>query len=136
MRPDYEQLFTHLTPPEPPAGLLGKVMNRIYQAKRLQNIKRRVFVFSMITLGSVLAFISSAKMLHSGLTQSGFTQFFSLLFSDFQIVITNWQNYSLSLLETLPIMSLILFVGITLIFLEALKFLIRDLKLILPRTNI
>ena len=138
MREDYERLFNHLQSPELPGGLLAKIIYRINEERRFLTIRRRIFLFSIGLVGSLVAFIPAFKMAKSGLIESGFTQFFSLLFSDAGIVIANWQSYSYSLLETLPVLGLMALLATVLVFLESLKLLskdIRDIKYILPHHN-
>jgi len=130
MHKDYEKLFTHLEPMEPPMGLLNRVMNRIREEKQLIILKRRMVIFSVGLLASVAIFIPVFRWVQADLIQSGFLQFFSLVFSDFKIVITYWQNFGMSLLETIPAVSLAVLFATIFAFLELLKFWTRDIKLI------
>jgi ABC-type spermidine/putrescine transport system permease subunit I len=113
---------------EAPEGLLDKILARIHGEKRLLGVKRRLAVFSIGAAGSAAAFIPVFKMAQLEISNSGFLQFFSLLFSDFGAVAVYWHSFTLSLLETLPAMSLAVFLAITLLFLESLKFLAKDIK--------
>jgi len=128
MTQDWNKLFSYYQAPNPPDDLLGKIMQRIDQEKRLLTLKRRLFLFSAGLIGAIILFIPALKGVISGLTQSGFIQYFSLLFSDAEIVLAYWQNYALSLLETLPVMSLILLLATVFAILELLKLLANDLK--------
>ncbi len=120
MRQDYEKLFTHLDIPEPPADLLPKIMSRIQGKRHFFNLKQRLIIFSLSTVSSVVALIFTFKMVWTGFFDSGFLQFFSLLFSDFEVVVSYWRNFVMSLFETLPAMGLILFLGSMLIFIKVL----------------
>jgi len=128
MTKDWEKLFTYYNAPEPPVGLLAKILERINQEKRLLTLKRRLAIFSAGLIGAIILFIPALKGVIAGFAESGFTQYFSLLFSDAEIVLAYWQNYVFSLLETLPVVSLILFLAIILAILELLKLLVKDLK--------
>lgn len=130
MRKDYEKLFTHLKPLEPPEGLFEKITHHIREEQRLLTMKRRLVIFSIGIMGSLAAFIPVFKVVQTGFAESGFMQFFSLLFSDFGIVVSYWQNFAMSLLETLPITSLMMLLATVLVFLESLKLLIKDIKII------
>ena len=130
MSKNYEKLFTHLVPPKPSAGLFEKIMHRIREEQQLLTIKRRLAVFSVSLIVSASAFIPVLKMVQKELYESGFLQFLSLAFSDFGIIATYWQNFTMSLLETIPAISLTILLITILIFLESLKFLARDIKLI------
>lgn len=118
---------------EPPAGLFEKILNRIHKEERLF-VLRKVVLFSITFTGSVIGFIPALKMLISDFTQSGFLRFFFLIFSDFSSVITYWQSFTLILLETLPALSLVLFLTVLLVLLQSVKSLTRDVKII--RNNI
>lgn len=116
--------------PEPPKGLFNKIMARIQEERRLLTIKRQLVIFSLGVAGSAIAFIPAFKMLQTGLYESGFLQFFSLIFSDFGTVISYWQNFVMSLLETLPIINLAILLTIIFVFMGSLKFLVKDIKII------
>ncbi|OGY40908.1 MAG: hypothetical protein A2Y82_03505 [Candidatus Buchananbacteria bacterium RBG_13_36_9] len=128
MTKDWEKLFSYYNAPEPPNDLLGKIMKRINQEKRLLTLKRRLFILATGLTGAIVLFIPALKGVISGFAQSGFIQYFSLLFSDAEIVLAYWQNYALSLLESLPVMSLILLLATVFAILELLKLLAKDLK--------
>ncbi|MFA5188789.1 MAG: hypothetical protein WC460_05495 [Patescibacteria group bacterium] len=128
MTKDLEKLFTYYNAPEPPNDLFGKIMERIGQEKKLQMLKRRIFILAASLFGALILFIPALKAVISGFVESGFAQYFSLLFSDAGIVLTYWQNYALSLLETLPVVNLILLLATILAILELLKLLVKNLK--------
>jgi hypothetical protein len=114
--------------PEPPKELFGKIMNRIHREQRLIRIKQRIVIFSVGALASLAAVFPAFQMLKAELASSGFFTFSSLLFSDFSIVAAYWQNFTLSLLETLPIMGLAAVLTATVIFLGSIKFLTKDIR--------
>lgn len=128
---DYEKLFSRLKPPEPPGELFDRIMSRIRAERRLLTIRRRLTLFSAIIIASAVAFVPVYQMVQAGFAESGFNEFFSLIFSDTGIVMAYWQNFILSLLETLPIMNIILLLALALIFLETFKYLVKDIKIII-----
>ncbi|MCX6743001.1 MAG: hypothetical protein NT116_02075 [Candidatus Parcubacteria bacterium] len=128
MDKNYQKLLSYYQAPEPPNNLLGKIMQRIGEEKRLLTLKRRLFLFSAGLIGAITLFIPALKGVISGFSESGFIQYFSLLFSDAEIVLAYWQNYTLSLLETLPVVNLILLLATIFAILELLKLLVKDLK--------
>jgi len=130
MNRDYEQLFDHFELPQPPAGLLGRIINRIQTERNLLTAKRRLVIFSVGLIGSIAAFVPVFKMVYQGFAESGFMQFLSLLFSDTGVVLSYFGNFLSSLLETLPVTGLLAFSVVLLIFLESLKLLAKDLKII------
>lgn len=130
VRKDYEKLFTHLTSPEPPAGLLDRIMARIHEEEQLMSVKKRLFLFSITVLVSAIAFIPAISNFQQEFAQSGFLQFVSLLFSDFGLVIADWQNFGLAILESLPAMSITAFLFTALVFLWSLKHFASAIKVV------
>jgi len=121
MSKDYEKLFTYLEPPELPAGLFNKIMARIREEELLLSVKKRLILFSAVILASVGVLIPVVSAFQVELTQSDFSQFLSLMFSDLSAVTANWQDFGLALLESLPATSLIAFLATILILLWSLK---------------
>lgn len=97
-----------------PPGLLQKVLFRLEAEARLRAFRRRfvlaAVVFSVI-LGAAVLVLRSFWLDLSG---SGFVQYSSLFFYDFKSVASNWQDYSLSLLESLPVFKASLSLGVML----------------------
>lgn len=130
MRKDYEKLFTHLTSPEPPTGLLDRIIARIHKEEQLMSIKKRLFLFSTTILVSAITFVPAISAFKEEFAQSGFLQFVSLLFSDFWLVIADWQNFGLAILESLPAMSITAFLFTALVFLWSLKHFASAIKVV------
>jgi len=117
---------------EPPAGLLQKIMKRIHREERIL-VLRRVIIFSTTLLASAIGLFPAFNMLASDFSQSGFFRFLSLTFSDFSVVTAYWQSFAMILLQSLPALSLALFLAIILTFLQSIKSLTKDVKLL--KTN-
>jgi len=90
--------------PEPPAGLERKIMHRI------ERYERRVLILKTTGFGAL--FVGSASLLvvgyfnlMSAFAQSGFFNFTSLLFSDFNVAMANFQDFAFSILESFPVFS-------------------------------
>ncbi len=118
-----------MTTINPPKGLLEKILKRIHKEERLL-VLRRIIIFSVMLTGSLLAFVPVLKILLADFGQSGFINFFYLIFSDFSSVATYWQSFAMILLETLPAASAALFLAVLLIFLQSAKSLIKNIKII------
>lgn len=113
---------------EPPIGLFEKIIERIEKAERRRKIQKLV-IFSITLIGSGLSFIPAYNMLQTDFEQSGFVYFFSLLFSDFQVVAASWQTFSVVLLEKLPALSLAVFFGLLIVFLESMKYIAKNIRI-------
>lgn len=121
---------------EAPDGLFDKIMGRLQKERKILTLKRRLAIFSLGAILSALGLIPAYQTLQASLAESGFFQFFSLIFSDSQIISAYWQNFVLSLLESLPTLNLIIFLAVTIVFLEFLKLLIKNLKVISRQNNL
>ncbi|PIT90111.1 hypothetical protein COU23_00350 [Candidatus Kuenenbacteria bacterium CG10_big_fil_rev_8_21_14_0_10_36_11] len=130
MPQNFEQLFSNLSQPEPRPRLFERVWNRLQKEKQLLIVKRKLFLISILSVITGVGLAPVSKSVYINFAESGFFKFFSLIFSDFNAVMASWKNYLISLLETLPVMNLILLLAVFLIFLEALKFLAKNIKII------
>lgn len=117
-------------------NLLAKIMVRIQQEKKIRQLRRQLIIFSFATASSAFALAPAFNTLRLELAQSGIASYFSLLFSDFTTVITFWSEFSLSILEILPVMAVIIFLSAILAFLVSLKFLVKDYEQIFSVKNI
>ena len=90
----------------PSADLYDRVISRINHEEKLRLLKRRLILRSSGLILSFFAFIPLSFRLIADIAESGFTQFLSLLFSDFYVVMANIGDYALSLLELTPTLSL------------------------------
>lgn len=123
-------------PIEPSDELFGKIVKRLNREQNFFVLKLRLAIFSVCLILSSIAFVPVFKMLGADLSQSGFTKFLSLLFSDFEIIKNYWQSFVFVLLETLPIASLIIFLGIIFMFFESAYILVSDLKIYMTRQKL
>src|SRR3989339_1376580 len=128
MLTNYEKLFAHLPMPEPPEDLLNKVMNRIYLERRLWTLKWRLPSFAIGFIGSIMAAVPAFQVVHSALAESGFAQFLSLIFSDPREVLAYWDSFIIMLLESLPAISIVVFLVTIFAMLESLKYAVRDFR--------
>lgn len=91
---------------QPRADLYDRIINKIDREERRIILKRRLIIESFSLVVSFFVFIPLTMKLLADITASGLTQFLSLLFSDFAIVMANIGDYALSLLESAPVLSL------------------------------
>ena len=109
MRKDYEKLFTHLEPVEPPAGLFDRIILAIKREQELRKTKRLLFGFSLLLIVSSIATPLSWTLLVNQIGDSGISYFISTALSDFGTFIVLWKDFSLVILESLPITGMIAF---------------------------
>lgn len=127
MSRNYNELFIHFKPAEPSDRLFSAILQRFQKEQRLSSVKRSLLFF-FVFIGSAAAIVPAFQITRASLIESGFIQFFALLFSDFKIVITDWQNFVFAILESLPAVSLAMFFVVVLIFLESFKGLLKNIK--------
>lgn len=104
----YKKLFKNLETMEAPRDLEARIVLRIdAEEKRISNLK--TWVFGSSTLASFGLSLWAVVYLVKSANQSGFGQYFSLIFSENGSVFAYWRELSLALAESLPITSLIMF---------------------------
>ncbi len=117
-----------IAPIKPSKGLLEKIIIRIREEKKQKSARRRFAIFSIGSIASITAFIPAFRAANAAIIESGFVEFFSLLFSDTTIVAAHWKNFGLSLVETIPVTNIIILLTTILMFLWSFKLLTGDMK--------
>ncbi|HUC31258.1 MAG TPA: hypothetical protein VMR99_01045 [Candidatus Paceibacterota bacterium] len=104
MNHNYEKLFSTLKAPEPPAGLTEKILLRINRhEQRILGVK--IAVSACVFGVSVGVALAGYINLMASLSQSGFFQIASLMFSDFSSMAANFPDFALSMMESLPVFT-------------------------------
>lgn len=114
---------------EAPAGLLSTIMERIKEEQRLLTIRRRITLLSLATAASFAVFIPALNTTKAELAQSGIMQFLSLVFSDPESVFMFLGDFALSILESIPALSIAVFFAATFVFLSSLGALARAISI-------
>jgi hypothetical protein len=109
MRKDYEKLFDHLNSIEPPRGLFDRIILAIKREQELQHTRRLVFGFFILLVISFIATPFSWTLLVEQVESSGVLYFISTAVSDFSVFFTLWKDFSLAVLESLPIAAIAVF---------------------------
>jgi len=109
MRKDYEKLFSHLKPAEPPAGLFDRIILAIKREQELRHTRRLLFGFLFLLVASFIATPLSWTMLQNQVENSGIIYFVLTALSDFGTFLTLWQDFSLAILESLPLTGMMVF---------------------------
>lgn len=113
----------------PPKDLGAKIIVRIDKEKRRNAISRFLYT-GTIMFASLLSIIPSMIYLGKSLQISGFAQYFSLFFSDLSQVALYWKEFSFSLAESLPFISLALFLALLGTFIWSFSITARNAKLV------
>ncbi|MDQ5955224.1 MAG: hypothetical protein QG621_227 [Patescibacteria group bacterium] len=105
---------------EPPAGLCGAVLSRIALARR-RRARVRLAVDMCVFFISGALLVPLAQYAGSEIYTSGFYEFFSLLFSDRQLILSSWQEFAFILLEKLPSIAVLLILSATIVLVWSLR---------------
>ncbi len=129
MLKDYEKIFSEISNPKPSAGLLRRILARIESEKQSMAIRRKLFWLSVFSLVSLPLIGFSWLDFQSSASESGLFQLISLVFTDFSVITSHFQDFAMSVAEALPILTLAGFLTGMLIFVESFLTLIRNAKL-------
>ncbi len=89
-----------------PYSLREKIMLRIAREEK-SVMRKKAFIFGFGTIASLAVMIREVYLL----AHSGFYEYASLLFSGDASILSLWKELSLSLAETIPIFTVILFLA-------------------------
>ena len=109
MKQDFEKLFSHLEPAEPPAGLFDRIILMIKREQELQHTKRLLFGFLFLLVTSSVATFFSWSILINQIESSGISYFISIALSDISTFLILWKDFSLAILESLPLTGMMIF---------------------------
>lgn len=106
MSQNLHKIFKSVTELDPAENLCGRILAMV-EAEENRIIKRKMII-SRFGLGlSAVAFLTAVFPFGQIIAQSEFWNIVSLIFSDMQVVAQNWQDFSYSLLETFPTVSMV-----------------------------
>jgi len=104
---DLHKIFKKLNNLDPPSNLKDSIFLEINLTEKKEMRKKRISAESGFFV-SIVFCIWMIFTYGSAILNSEFANLISLLFSDLNVVFSNFQNYAMSLLETLPVLSLIM----------------------------
>ena len=110
-----------------PDFLVSKILTRINQ-ERVKTIKFRAIILRTVGLVSFAALFPAVVGLVAQLQASGFWNYLSLLFTDTGAVAVYWREFSLSILEALPLFGLTLIITLVLAIFISLRFINVNFK--------
>lgn len=111
-----QEVFQDMEGCEPSEMLRSKILLSIEQERVTRLSQRRLFSVVGLMI-SAIVFVGSVVAYGEALLQSDFWMLGSLLFSDLTIIVASFQDFSLSLLETLPVVPLfVILVPLSLFF--------------------
>jgi len=87
----------------------------------------KLWAFSAVGFFSLAGLVPTFKVLSTDLAQSGFYEYFSLIFSDSGLILSIWREFVFSLIESLPVLSIILSLTLIFIFFLSLKYAMKQI---------
>jgi hypothetical protein len=121
--------------PEPSGVLLDKIMEGIRKEKKFRQTRRRVVLFSIGLVLSLSAIVPAYDLFLGQIAQTGFGDFISLIWSDYEIIINYWGVFSLALLESFPVAESVVFLTVIFLVLGSFGFLAREAKKMFGQLN-
>ncbi len=106
---NYEKLFSHLKAMEPPIGFFNKVLLAIRREQEQKQTRKILFAFLFLLIVSLIITPLSLTVFIHQIEDSGIVYFISAAVDDLAVFIALWQDFSLAILESLPIMGLLIF---------------------------
>ncbi len=110
------RLFTETEPPEGIALCIATQITRL----RIRRARIRLALLGTTTLASVIATVNVGVSLASELTQSGASEYLTLLWTDADIVLAHSEAFLLSLSEVLPLSGITLLLAVLFVLLWTL----------------
>jgi hypothetical protein len=110
----------------PESKLSDDILLTILKKER-KNTHIKLWAYSIVGVFSLTGVIPAFNLLLSNFIQSGFYQYLLLAFSDSQAVLY-WKEITLSIIESIPMTSLILFLVLVFIFILSLRFIARNIR--------
>jgi hypothetical protein len=108
MEEQYKKLFKTLAYEKAPIDLEKKIKLRILaEEERLS--RNKALIFGLSTATSLSLSLWAAFLLIRSLSESGFWNYLSIVVSENVAVISYWRELSFSLVESLPLVGLIIF---------------------------
>ncbi len=126
MDDNYEKLFRKLDQFEPSEKLHTHIMTRINLEQKRSARMRLIFLGTM-AIASFAAMISSFQYAMREFYQSGFYEYLSLLLSDSGYILASWKEFSISLVESMPLVEITISLATTFAFLVSIKLAIKNI---------
>lgn len=109
----------------PPTDFQATIFTVVKQHENLRT-KIKLTSQSLLAITSFVAFFPLGSAVAQAFSNSSFSEYVSLLFSGDTAVMTYWQELTFSIIESLPILSLTLFLFATIVFLYSLTRALRN----------
>jgi len=128
MKGDLKKLFSELGGQNIPPSLYNDIVFKLETA-RIKKARLGLIFQGVLSLVSFVIAFPIFLNVAERFSQSGFFQYLSLVFTDGEIVLSNWKVFASSLLESAPFYEATIFLAVVFVLLQSLKFAVRNLKI-------
>ena len=119
----------------PPAGLENKIYSRIEARAKSYNLKTKLLGFGYL-FASFMIFAKFSVYLFDEFRKSGIFEYMSLLFTDYKLVMGNFGEFILSIVDSTPYFAISLYVLAILILMLGVRYLaVRGQKFVFDKIN-
>jgi len=108
----------------------SNLVENVWQAIVLRDrciVRVKLWAFSVIGIFSLAGLAPALKTLSTDLAQSGFYEYFSLVFSDSGLILSVWKEFTFSLVESLPVLSIIFTLSLIFVFFLSLRYMAKQI---------
>lgn len=120
MNTRYQILFHGINYKSNPNKIAKVVMDRIVHTRTVHD-RNVALGYSILTFIIVVACVPVIQSFIREMTQSGVLDYISLLLSDSSYVASNWREFTLSLLESVPLFTSMLMLSLVLVFIVSIR---------------
>ena len=127
---------------------MNKLLSEIEPSSKLkssilQNIKKeeikisiyKIFFGSIASISSIALAVIAIINISKDFYQSGLYEYLSLLFSDGASLISNWQSYAMSIVESLPILTITVMFASVWIFMISMNAIMKNSRVAFYKFN-
>jgi len=109
MTRNFGKLFNNIQLEEPSPGLFDRIISAIKREQELRRTKKLLSGFLFLLIISIVAMPISGVVLKNQIESSGLSYFISVAFSNLGTFFSLWQDFSLAILESLPLAAITIF---------------------------
>ncbi len=105
----------------PGPDLRSRILLRIKKAENAAEMKRKIFGFSFMAV-SLSSFAYFSMNVVTELSNSGFYKYFSLIFTDGKFVLSNFGDYFLTIVDSIPFLEMTIITALIAAILLSVRF--------------
>lgn len=116
----FKKIDFHKAPPE-----LGSAIFARIETEKVRIARRRFIIVSVLAVVALVSCVPAYKYAGATIASSGFSDYLSALFSSAQAM-SHWKEFAMSLLDSLPVLGVSIFMTSVLAFISSLYIAIKN----------